>query len=59
MDKSSKGRVLESDTLIMCEALKDGVINDSMKASEVFLELSKNEKYCSLTTRFSTKQITN
>jgi hypothetical protein len=59
MKKSSKGSDLESDTLIIFEAMKDGVINHTMKASEVFLDLSINEKYSRLTTRFSIKQITN
>jgi hypothetical protein len=39
--------------------MKHGVINDTMMASEAFLELSKIEKYYGLITRFSNTQITN
>jgi hypothetical protein len=45
---------------MVCEAIKDGVINDTMKASELNLDLCKSEIYSRLPTRrFSTKKITN
>jgi hypothetical protein len=59
MNKGSKGRGLESDKQILREGMKHGVINDTIKSSEGFLELSKSEKYYRLSTRFSTKEITN